>query len=98
MFAVPICEDIQRLSDDEGGALLTELSRGGGQRVAQTQPGKPKLRLAGWPEWCAGQPGELFLRGACGRAADLLAVNQQEFAGVVLLQDEGASIRECDFG
>jgi len=65
--------------------------------MAEAEAHEEDFRLAGGAERGAGEAGELFLGGTGGRAADLLAVDEKEFAAVVFLEDEGVSVRKLGF-
>jgi len=60
--------------------------------VAEAEAGKPDLRLARRPEGGAREAGEFFLGGAGGGSADLLAVNEEGFAAIMLLKREDVTI------
>lgn len=89
---MPVRDGGQWLCDDEIGALLRKFFGNGGDGVAQAKAGEPDLRLAGGAEGCAGEAGELFFSSAGGWAADLLAVDEQGFAPVMLLEGKDVSI------
>lgn len=98
MLAVPVDHVGGGFGDEEVGAFLRELFGDGGDGVAEAESAKPDLRLAGWAKWGAGEAGEFFFRRAGGRAADLLAMNEQRFTAVVFLEGEDVSIGELSFG
>ena len=95
--AVPVGNGGEWLGDDEVGAFLREFLRHGGEGVAKSETGEPDLRLAGRAERRAGEAGEFLLRGSGGGAADLLAVDEQGFAAVVLLKGKDVAVGELGF-
>ena len=97
MLAMPIGQGGERLGDDEGGAFLFQLGGGGGERVAEAEADEPEFRLAGGPERGAGEAGEFLFGGAGGGAADLLAMDEQGFAAIMLLKGERAAVGKLGF-
>ena len=97
MGAVPLGDRGERLGDEKAGAFLREFPGDGGDGVAESETGEPDLRLARGAERRAGEPGELLLGGAGGGAADLLAVDEEGFAAIVLLEREDVPVRELGF-
>ena len=96
-LAVPLEQIAAVVCDGIDGALLRELCDDGFQHVAEADADEPNARLASWAKRCGGELCKLFLCGSGGRPADLLAVDDEIVAAVVLLEGEGAAIREDGF-
>lgn len=94
---MPFRQDGKRFGDDEIGAFLREFAGDRGDHVTEPETGKPDLRLACGAEWGACEAGEFFLGGAGGRAADLLAMDEQGHASVVFLESQGVAIWKFGF-
>ena len=91
-LAVPLGESSHGFGDDESGAFLAEFGNGSGKHVAEAEANDPQFRLAGRSERGAGETGKFLFRSASGRAADLLAVDDQGLAPVMFLQGERAAV------
>jgi len=97
MLAMPFRQGGERFRDNEGAALLFQLRRCGGDRMAEAEADKKQVGLAGGSEWRAGEAGEFLLGGAGGGAADLLTMDEQRLAAIVFLKGERAAVGELGF-
>lgn len=93
MGSVPVRKRNKWLGDHETGAFLGKFFSRSGDGVAKPESGKPNLRLPGRSKRCAGETGELLLCGAGGGAADLLTVDKEKFASIVLLEGKEIPVR-----
>lgn len=65
--------------------------------MAESEASEPDFGLAGWAEGGACEAGEFFFGGAGRWATDLLAVDDERQALVVLLELEGIAVRKSGF-
>ena len=98
VFAVPVGDVSEGFGNEEVRALLGKLLGDSGDHVTQPETGKPDLRLARRAERRTGQAGQFFFCRLGRWTTDLLAMDQQRFAAIMLLQGENVAVWQLGFG